>query len=247
MRTIFTFILSFILFVSNTNAQVGISTTTPQAALDITSTDSGILIPRVALNSSADTGTVLNPDGTALVEGTMVYNNGNGTLTEKGFYFWNGSDWDKLVDNTPHIHIGKFRITSTGIVNFTGLPFKPTRISFTAYANVDDYNQSASNSTGNNNNNTKENTHGSMKGYAYEIDGSILQQSIFNGGSGNSINNISRYASSTNCIGLRYTNQNGGNLGLTTATLTAFNDDGFTLNITNAVDNVVVIYEAYRY
>lgn len=80
MRTIFTFILSFILFVSNTNAQVGISTTTPQAALDITSTDSGILIPRVALNSSADTGTVLNPDGTALVEGTMVYNNGNGTL-----------------------------------------------------------------------------------------------------------------------------------------------------------------------
>ena len=138
MRTIFTFILSFILFVSNTNAQVGISTTTPQAALDITSTDSGILIPRVALNSSADTGTVLNPDGSPLVEGTMVFNNGNGTLTEKGFYFWNGSDWDKLVDNTPHIHIGKFRITSTGTVNFTGLPFKPSRIVFTAYANVDD-------------------------------------------------------------------------------------------------------------
>ncbi|WP_341199897.1 hypothetical protein [Croceibacter atlanticus] len=247
MRTIFTFILSFILFVSNTNAQVGISTTTPQAALDITSTDSGILIPRVALNSSADTGTVLNPDGSPLVEGTMVFNNGNGTLTEKGFYFWNGSDWDKLVDNTPHIHIGKFRITSTGTVNFTGLPFKPTRIVFTAYANVDTYDLNDDNSGGNNNNNTKENTFGSMKGYAINNGGTIMQQVIFNGGSGSSINDISRYASDSHSIGLRYTNNNGDNLGLTNATITSFNDDGFTLNITNAVDNVVVIYEAYRY
>ena len=33
-------------------AQVGINTTTPNAALDVTSTDDGLLIPRVALTAS---------------------------------------------------------------------------------------------------------------------------------------------------------------------------------------------------
>jgi len=86
-----------------------------------------------------------------------------------------------------------------------------------------------------------------MKGYAFNHSGAITQQVIFNGGSGNSINDISRYASSSHCIGLRYTNNNGDNLGLTNASLTSFNTNGFTLNVTTATDAVVVIYEAYRY
>ena len=98
-----------------------------------------------------------------------------------------------------------------------------------------------------NNNNTKENTFGSMQGYAFDTGSAIMQQVIFNGGSGASINDISRYASSSHCIGLRYTNNNGDNLGFTNASLTSFNHDGFTLNVTNAIDPVVIIYTAYRY
>jgi uncharacterized protein (TIGR02145 family) len=49
-------------------AQVGVGTTTPAGALDIVSTSSGIVLPRVA-NSSV----VVNPNGGAIENGTMVY------------------------------------------------------------------------------------------------------------------------------------------------------------------------------
>ncbi|AZQ43447.1 hypothetical protein [Nonlabens ponticola] len=74
-------------------AQVGIQTVNPQATLDISSTDSGILIPRVALSSYTDITTVVNPDGGALVESTLVYNNGVGALSPAGFYYWSGTQW----------------------------------------------------------------------------------------------------------------------------------------------------------
>ncbi|PQB07569.1 hypothetical protein BST83_10660 [Polaribacter filamentus] len=49
-------------------AQVGVGTTTPAGALDIVSTTSGLVMPRVA-NTSA----VVNPNGGAIENGTMVY------------------------------------------------------------------------------------------------------------------------------------------------------------------------------
>ena len=54
------FILFFGLSVIITNAQVGIGTTTPTAALDITATNDGLLIPRVALTGTATVLPVLN-------------------------------------------------------------------------------------------------------------------------------------------------------------------------------------------
>ncbi|PVW14302.1 hypothetical protein [Marixanthomonas spongiae] len=214
--------------------------------MDVTSSDSGILIPRVALSSDTDVTTVTNPNGGgAPVVSTLVYNDGTSGLTPAGFYFWNGSSWSKLIDTTPDVYFGKAIINSTGNIDITGIPFQPKRVVFTAYANVDSYNLNT-NSSGANNNNTKENTFGSMKGYAFEMGRTITQQVIFNGGSGNSINNISRYASSSHCIGLRYTNNNGSDLGLTNASLTSFKADGFRLNVTTLTDNVVVLYEAYR-
>ncbi|GAL63792.1 hypothetical protein [Algibacter lectus] len=84
-----------------------------------------------------------------------------------------------------------------------------------------------------------------MQGYATNY-GVIDQQVIFNGGNGNSINDISRYASSSRAIGIRYGNQNGDNLGLTAAEVTSFNADGFTINVTDKTEDIIVIYEAYR-
>ncbi len=144
------------------------------------------------------------------------------------------------------VYPGSFQITATGSIDIEDLPFEPSAVTFTAYANVEVPNLNSDNGVGNNTN-TVVNAFGSMKGFARK-DGatSITEQVIYNGGNGTSINDISRYASSSHSIGLRYSNQNGDNLGLTTATVTSFNTDGFTINVDNFTDGILVIYEAYR-
>lgn len=113
-------------------AQVGIGNTAPEAALDITSANSGILIPRVALTSNTDITTVTNPNtGLAPITGTLVFNNGTLGLTEVGFYHWNGMRWNKLIDEgTPSVYFGSFIINSnaTGSRAISGIPFQPKRV-----------------------------------------------------------------------------------------------------------------------
>jgi len=140
------------------------------------------------------------------------------------------------------VYVGSFQISATGSIDIDEVPFEPSAVTFTAYANVETPNINSDNAVGNNNNGIA-NAHGSMKGFARK-DGatSITEQVIYNGGSGNSINDISRYASSSHSIGLRYSNQNGDNLGLTTATVTSFNTDGFTINTDNFSDGILVNY-----
>ncbi|MFN0200051.1 MAG: hypothetical protein ACKVTZ_00940, partial [Bacteroidia bacterium] len=75
---------------------IGIGTASPDASakLDISSTDRGLLIPRVSLSD----GNTFGLAGNSNTEGMMVYNtnasitNGNGV----GFYFWNGTAWKQL-------------------------------------------------------------------------------------------------------------------------------------------------------
>jgi hypothetical protein len=86
------FISTVLLGVNYMSAQVGINTTTPVGGsmLDITSTDKGILIPRVDI---ADLSTIAPITGGA-PESLLVYNT-NGT-TGKGFYYWNGAEWTMI-------------------------------------------------------------------------------------------------------------------------------------------------------
>ena len=226
-------------------SQVSIGNTNPEAALDVDSADSGLLIPRVALTSAYDIVTVTNPNGGALVESTLVYNLGTGGFTPAGFYYWDGVEWILLDSDSNQVYHGKEIISAAGTLTITGIPFQPNSISITAYANVDSYNLNADNGVGNNNNGIP-NVFGFMKGYAQNNSGVIDQQVIYGGGSGNSINDISRYASNTHCVGLRYANQNGTSLGTTTAVLTSFTADGFVLNVDSFADAVVIMYEAYR-
>jgi len=225
-------------------AQVGIGTNSPEGALDVQSTSEGVLIPRVALNSLTDIITVTNPSGMPLVESTLVYNTGAGGLSTVGFFYWNGMQWTQLADNSSKVYAGKAIINAAGNLTITGLPFQPSSVSFTAYANVDAYALNSDNGVGNNNNGIP-NAFGYMKGYARVSGGIIDQQVIYGGGSGNSINDISRYASASHCIGLRYSNNNGNSLGITSAVLTGFTANGFTLNVDSYVDNVVILFEAH--
>ncbi|TDP57388.1 tail fiber domain-containing protein [Flavobacterium dankookense] len=85
-------------------AQVGIGTTTPKAALDVESTNNGMLIPRVQLTSTLDATTVVNPNAGPLETSTLVYNiAAAGTVPNNvvaGFYYWNGSQWTAISGNT---------------------------------------------------------------------------------------------------------------------------------------------------
>src|SRR6476620_10148015 len=76
-------------------SQVGIGTTTPAGALDITSSTNGMLVPRVALTSKAVSAPVVNPQGGALAAGTLVWNTAtSGTIPNNvipGFYYWDAT------------------------------------------------------------------------------------------------------------------------------------------------------------
>lgn len=79
---------------------VGIGINSPQGALDVTSSNNGILIPRVILTAANVQAPVVNPAGGALPQGTLVYNtNSSGTVPNDvtpGFYYWNNTNWTRL-------------------------------------------------------------------------------------------------------------------------------------------------------
>ena len=86
------YITSFLLIViTSLHAQVGIGTTSPNASsmLDITSTNSGLLIPRIPLVSATDLSIITSP-----ITSLLVYNSG---FAPNGYYYWNGSIWVQLA------------------------------------------------------------------------------------------------------------------------------------------------------
>lgn len=86
------FALLFALGVNNVYTQnnVGIGTNTPNASsvLDVTSTNKGLLIPRLALIQTTNPSPVTAP-ATSL----LVYNSATVNDVVPGFYYWNGTMW----------------------------------------------------------------------------------------------------------------------------------------------------------
>ena len=84
------------------SAQVGIGTTNPEGAIDISSTTNGLLVPRVNLTAKNSASPIVNPNGGGTpVEGTLVYNRaaaGTGVnVVGKGFYYWENSEWNAFT------------------------------------------------------------------------------------------------------------------------------------------------------
>jgi polyhydroxybutyrate depolymerase len=96
-------------------AQIGINSTNsapaPSAMLDISSSNKGLLIPRVNLLSTTDNTTIANP---AL--SLMVFNTNSSLPEGTGFYAWDGSNWDliKAISNNPIIGKNQFFIPVDG-------------------------------------------------------------------------------------------------------------------------------------
>ncbi|MGE0638177.1 MAG: tail fiber domain-containing protein [Bacteroidia bacterium] len=84
-------------------SQVGIDRTGTQtpassAELDVYSTDKGMLIPRVALTSTASSAPITPAPATSL----LVYNTAAVNDVTTGFYYWNGSTWSRLLSGSSN-------------------------------------------------------------------------------------------------------------------------------------------------
>lgn len=114
------YIILFLLVALNSiYAQVGIGTTSPNGALDVTSTTDGMLIPRVAL-AATNVATVTTPTISELVYNTFTSAVGPNQVTP-GFYYWDGSLWNKLaVGNTNTDWTTTGNAGTTPAANFFG-------------------------------------------------------------------------------------------------------------------------------
>jgi len=90
-KTIFIF---SILMCNFAFSQVGIGTTSPNGALDVTSTTDGLIMPRVALTNTT-TATVVTPTASEL-----VYNTATAGDVTPGFYYWDGVKWVRFTTST---------------------------------------------------------------------------------------------------------------------------------------------------
>jgi len=113
---LFTIVLSIIVCFNMSHAQIGVQTDNPDASsvLDITSSDKGLLIPRVSLSSSLSSPSPVTSPATGL----LVYN--SGSAQDHGFYFWTGTIWKMLKPEEIGDVQGPSSSTDNAIARFDG-------------------------------------------------------------------------------------------------------------------------------
>ena len=79
-------------------AQTGMMSNDPNksVALDINAANKGVLIPQINLQSTSDVVTIVNPAVSLLVYNTNASISGTGA-TGTGYYFYDGTNWKKLI------------------------------------------------------------------------------------------------------------------------------------------------------
>ncbi|NNM23734.1 MAG: hypothetical protein HKO54_09270 [Flavobacteriaceae bacterium] len=102
-------------------SQVGIGTVTPNpsSVLEVSASDKGILIPKLALGNSSDT----TLDGVNLAAtGLLIYNTNASTTggSGVGYYYFNGSSWERLVTSATSIDDADWTINGADIQRQSG-------------------------------------------------------------------------------------------------------------------------------
>lgn len=110
------------------NVGIGTATPAPSAKLDITSTNSGLLVPRVALTMTSAPGPV-----TAPANSLLVYNTATVADVTPGYYYWTGTAWARLAtgSSTSWDINGNTGITGAnflGTINAADLMFRTANV-----------------------------------------------------------------------------------------------------------------------
>lgn len=122
--------------------QIGVNTTSPRATLDVqiessnlnTTTNEGVIAPQISKNRVAQIQTPI--EGTLLYVSDTTYTSGGNTITdnrvakitEKGYYFYNGSLWlptsdpniyaqDGVLSSARTVNMGTYNLSFTGTGN----------------------------------------------------------------------------------------------------------------------------------
>ncbi len=82
---------------SDVRVGVGVISPASSAILDITATDKGLLIPRVALTSIALAGPITAPVTSLIVYNTATAGAGTANAVTPGYYYWSGAAWIRLT------------------------------------------------------------------------------------------------------------------------------------------------------
>lgn len=148
MKYLYLIIFALVLS-SNLQAQVGIGTTNPEGALDVSSLINGFIPPRVSLTSTIMQSPILNPNGGNIVTGTIVWNtNTAGTSPNNvtpGLYYWDTFKWypfsydrGSSVDGWPPsiTDAGDLLINTTKDIIITGEFFTPGTVLIIPDTNV---------------------------------------------------------------------------------------------------------------
>ena len=139
MKSICQTTLFFLVFVTNSFAQVGIGTTTPDAssALDVAATNKGLLVPRVALTSSTDTATIASPATSLLVYNSATAGTSPNTVSP-GYYYFNGTQWERLTNGGAN-SVGAFTTATANGATITGgiLQLAPASVDYGGIVNTD--------------------------------------------------------------------------------------------------------------
>ena len=112
------FIVATLFIGVNMTAQVGVGTTTPAGALDITSTNDGLLIPRIVLTAT-NVATVTTPTESELIYNTATSAPGPNQVTP-GFYYWNGTLWIRVTVGNSNDWALTGNTGTTAGTNFVG-------------------------------------------------------------------------------------------------------------------------------
>jgi microcystin-dependent protein len=121
---------------------VGIGTSSPNAALDVNAANNGILIPRVALTGTGSASPLTSPTTSTMVYNTATAGSG-ATAVSPGFYYWNGSAWVRVIDNNS-------LSGATTVSNTSGTNTLSTTVNGVTGTGVNIINSNALGLTGNN-------------------------------------------------------------------------------------------------
>jgi hypothetical protein len=120
------------------NVGIGTSNPDPSARLHISDNARGLLIPNVALTANNASGPVTNPATSLLVYNTNPAGTG-ATAVTPGFYYWNGSQWVRLMDMstaTPYPRlVGFLEVDNTVPVTKNNVPYGWTPVPYTSSTN----------------------------------------------------------------------------------------------------------------